>query len=119
MALGGSIRRRDRKPLGDAEGVKSRIIEAFPGVDFLLITEPEAWPAPNSILLRLVSSLWKTRYPHWEGHFEGEEYIAAFQLDAGYDVKVVDVTLYGRGTPNAVGRFDALSERTGWRVKFR
>jgi hypothetical protein len=118
MALSGTIRRNDRKPLGVDEDVKRQIVEVFPGVVFTLIMKNEGLRPRRTSFWTLLLKLLEVSHPHWEGSYEGEEFIAVFTLGAGSNVNAVDVTLYGRGTSNAIDRFAALSERAGWKVKF-
>jgi hypothetical protein len=122
MALGGIIRRRDKRPLGSPEQVKAALLEVFPGTRFALMRDP-GLPRPRgfsatALLIRLSEWMSRVRYPHWEGTFECGEFAAVFELDAEQTVTAVRVTLYGRGTPSATAYFSKLSEQTGWQTKF-
>jgi hypothetical protein len=124
MALGAVIRRGDRQPLGTADEVKDELKEAFPGTRFILIRGPHPIESmmmmhPKGLsLVRLLTWLFREKYPHWEGNFEGAEFAAEFKLPVGPVVRKVRVTLYGRGSPNATPYFTKLTKKTGWQLKF-
>jgi hypothetical protein len=122
MSLSGIVRRRDRQPLGSPEQVKTQLSGAFPGTRFLLIrAEDDIGPAHfrrrRFGLAPLLLWLWEPRYPRWKGHFQGNEYAATFELDAGPIVKKVEFTLYGQGANPADVHFATLVEQTGWQIK--
>jgi hypothetical protein len=107
MALDAVIRCRDRQPLGTLEQAKTQIEKAFPGTQFKFVQdETPSWLSPALPLLKLLES----RHPCWEGTFDGDMFIAVFDLGAGPLVDAVRVTLYGQGTTNAEPHFAALCE---------
>lgn len=116
MALDAVIRRGDRQPLGSLEQVKAQIEKAFPGTQFKFVRDDgiPSWLNPALPLLELLGS----RYPCWEGTFEGDMLIAVFDLGAGPIVEAVRVTLYGQGTTNADPHFAILSGETGWETEY-
>ncbi len=120
MSLDGTIRRRDRKSLGSPEQVKWQLNKAFPGTQFTFVHDSGATPPRGLSLASLLFWLFTIPqdYPYWEGGFEGDEFIAVFNLGTGPTVKTVRVTLYGRGTTNANVYFAALLKQTGWRIRF-
>jgi hypothetical protein len=111
------IKRADRVPLGPAEEVKARLDEAFPGMRYVRIDKSPELPLPRWSWLRLLLWLHSPRYPHWESHFEGEQFIAEFKFDDSRIVQKITVTLYGRGTTGANAYFARLSSATGWELK--
>jgi hypothetical protein len=60
MSLSAAIRRADRQPLGTVEEVKTKLTEAFPGVQFTLVETPGPNPIPRFSRLGI---LWPS------GHF--------------------------------------------------
>jgi hypothetical protein len=85
-------------------------------MSFVLIREAPA--IEERLYFRLLSLVFPTRYPRWEGSYEGGEFAAQFIFDAGPLIRVVRATLYGRGTPSAKPFFEKLQARTGWQAKF-
>jgi hypothetical protein len=76
MALTGTIRRPDRRPLGTVEEVKRHLSEAFPGVRFSYHAQKPPGLAELGLRLPLMLRLWllafgvKTRFPRHYGVFE-------------------------------------------------
>jgi hypothetical protein len=118
--LSAVIRRPDRQPLGDAEQVKVNLSDAFPGLKFIFVEESESRriPVPRFSLARLMLWLGSSRYPHWYGHIQADSFAVEFRLDAKPIVRVVNVTLYGRGTPAAEPHFTKLTANTGWQLQY-
>ena len=118
MSISGIIRRGDRRPLGSLEQVKTRLNEAFPGTQFTFVSDSNVIQPSGFNLVRLLFWLFNPRCPHWEGSFEGGEFIAVFSIDSGPIVDTVEVTLYGRGTSSTTAHFARLAEKTGWQTEF-
>jgi hypothetical protein len=118
MVMGGAITRPDGQPLGQVEDVKLKLGEVFGGVRFVLVRD-EGPLQLRGLVITLFSLLsQKKEYPHWEGAFEGREFVATFEFTAKQVVPKIRVALYGRGTPNATPYFVELQRRMGWRTKF-
>src|ERR1700751_5759238 len=98
MSFTQTIRSPDRRPLGTVDQVKTRLNEAFSGMRYVRIDESPDLPFPRWSWVRLVLWLYRPRYPYWESHFEGEQFIAEFKFDHSRTVRKITVTLYGRGT---------------------
>jgi hypothetical protein len=120
VSIDGVIRRGDRKPLGSTEEVKAQLGKAFPGIQFTFVRDGGVAPSLGFSFVSLLVWLFAIRedFPHWEGSFEGDEFIAVFTVGTRPSVKAVRVTLYGRGTTNANAYFTTLFKQTGWRTKF-
>jgi hypothetical protein len=118
MAIDGTIRRRDGRPLGSPDHVKSRINLAFPGTQFVLVRRNDLMRPTGFNLTSLLFLLIEPRYPYWEGNFQNDKFAAVFKLSAEPIVKTVDVTLYGRGSTHADAHFARLFEQTGWEDNF-
>jgi hypothetical protein len=122
MSLNARLYRQDRQPLGTIEQVQEILNGVFTRTRFVTIASPGSGIEtlkPSWItraLLFLLSS--PTRYPYWEGYFEGQEFAVVFNLGSDPLVRSVRVTLFGRGTPAAKPHFDVLTSQTGWRLKF-
>lgn len=122
--LGARLQRPDRQPLGNIDQVQNELSSVFLGMRFTKVDGPTQRQIEIDKLMRgwksqlLSIFLSKTRYPFWEGHFEGDKFIAVFRLGPEQKVRSVQVELYGRGTLAATPFFDALAARTGWRIKY-
>lgn len=118
MALSGTIRHPKNQPLGSLDEVKQRLTQVFPGIHFVLERGQGAVRPSGFNLGALLFRLAPPRYPYWEGSFQGDQFIATFNLGANPEVEMIRVTLYGRGTPNATPLFEELAADTGWKVSF-
>jgi hypothetical protein len=118
MSLTGTIRRRDRGPLGTVEEVKRRLSGAFPGVRFTY--EAQEPPGLAAVRLPLALRLWhsvfgvKARYPRHHGIFERDNSaVVEFSFEAREPVRWIRATSYGM-TAGLDRNFDELSSATGW-----
>jgi hypothetical protein len=123
MSLSAAIRRADRQPLGTVEEVKTRLTEAFPGVQFTLVETPGPNPIPRFSRLGIFLAIWSLLglvrhppYPHWHGLFQGIG-AAEFTFDQKEPIRIIEVMLYGR-TTGLVPHFANLSANTGWEIKY-
>jgi hypothetical protein len=120
MSLTGTIRRRDRRPLGTVEEVKRHLSEAFPGTRFTYVASkpPGAaairWPLRARLLFAVFGT--RTRYPHHSGLFErtlGDPAAVQFYFEASEPVRWIRATSYGM-TSGLDESFARLSAATGW-----
>jgi len=115
MSLDAIIRRADGQPLGSIEQVQQKLKDAFPGVQFAI--EQARGDAERGALMAFLSlmgiKIRKTEYPYHAAQFQGRQFAAEFNLGAGPTVREVQVTLYGRGTPEATPHFAKLTRRPG------
>src|ERR1700739_2404145 len=116
MGVSADIDRPDGTFLGSVDDVQHKLSEAFPGIRF--VTEHGRGAAklkgPLGLLFRILSP----QYPYCEGYFEGQDFIATFNLGNDQMIRTIRMTLYGRGVPAAVPPLNSLSKRTGWRVRY-
>jgi hypothetical protein len=122
VSLSAVIRRNDRQPLGSVEKVKASLSEAFPSVQFTLVTKSGP-PIPRFSGLGIFLSIWSLLglvrsppYPHWYGLFQ-TKFSAEFGFDQKEPIRRIQVTLYGN-TGGADAYFSRLSDSTGWQMKF-
>ena len=113
MAIKGIIRAAGAEPLGDAQAVKTRLAQAFPGLQFVLTTGA----AQPFSLAALVSRTQAERAPYWEGMFEGKRFIVSFQVDEGPAVAAIRFTLFGAKLALLAPYFEVLRQATGWTVE--
>ncbi len=123
MSLSAAITRADRQPLGTVEEVKTRLTEAFPGVQFTLVETPGPNSIPRFSRLGIFLAMWSLLglvrsppYPHWHGLFLGIG-AAEFTFDQKEPIRIIEVMLYGR-TTGLVPHFANLSANTGWEIKY-
>jgi len=114
MALGATLRRPDRRPLGSDADVKARLSEAFPDLKYIFVDHPPAVRLPGFGLRRLSALLFRTRHPHWYGHVQKPDYAVEFIFDSQRAVRSIAVTLYGRNPAHAEPHLAALAASTGW-----
>jgi len=123
MGLDATIRRPDKKPLGDCKAVQSAISAAFPGVRFALerldrattrdIAEFLKHTVPSDVRGRLTH----TKSEEWVGGDEGDGFSAEFMFPNESEIREVYVSLYG-DTARANPRFSILHDMKGWEIVY-
>ena len=85
MAIDGTIRRRDGRPLGSPDHVKSQINLAFPGTQFVLVRRNDLMRPTGFNLTSLLFLLIEPRYPYWGRQLSERQVRRSFQAECGAD----------------------------------
>ena len=122
MSLSARLYRRDRQPLGTVDQVQESLTHFFPDTRFIKVVGPGSRAEDLNLSWWLRAWLFifsdEVQYPFWEGRFERDQFAVVFNLGPDPLVQSVRVALYGRATPAATPLFDALTGKTGWRIRY-
>lgn len=121
MGLDGTIRRRDRLPLGTLYDVEQALSSVLPGITFAWTPSGKDWfataEAGGVTFPDVIKQHFANRPPQRQADFQAEDWSIVFHLGDGEPLEHIDVVLRGE-TINSSPILDQFLIDMDWEIGF-